>query len=127
MIFTFFKARGFPVGNSMVEDAQTDLAKQLVGKAAEKGVKLLLPTDIIVADKYAADAQTQVVSADRIPEGWMVSPAPVLNLGLDGGPWLCLGFRVRILSTAYSRSIQQDEGMTFRVEKFAVLNQNEQH
>ena len=75
MIFTFYKARGFPVGASMVEDTQTDLAKQLVSKAAEKGIKLLLPTDIIVADKYAADAQTQVVSADQIPEGWMVRPS----------------------------------------------------
>ena len=73
MIFTFFKAQGFPVGSSMVEDAQTGLAKQLMTKAAEKGVKLLLPTDVVVADKYAADAHTQVVSADQIPEGWMVS------------------------------------------------------
>ena len=72
MIFTFFKARGYGVGSSMVEDAQVDLAKQLVAKAAEKGVKLLLPTDVIVADKYAADAHTKVVSADQIPEGWMV-------------------------------------------------------
>jgi phosphoglycerate kinase len=73
MIFTFFKARGYSVGKSMVEDSQVDLARQLVAKAAEKGVKLLLPTDIIVADKYAADAQTQVVSAEQIPDGWMVS------------------------------------------------------
>ena len=73
MIFTFFKAQGFAVGSSMVEDAQAGLAKQLMAKAAEKGVKLLLPTDVIVADKFAADAQTQVVSADQIPDGWMVS------------------------------------------------------
>ena len=73
MIFTFFKARGYSVGKSMVEESQVDLAKQLVAKAAEKGVKLLLPSDVIVADKYAADAQTQVVSANRIPDGWMVS------------------------------------------------------
>lgn len=75
MIFTFFKAQGFVVGSSMVEDAQTDLAQQLVAKAAQKGVKLLLPTDVVVADKYAADAHTQVVSADQIPDGWMVSTA----------------------------------------------------
>ena len=73
MIFTFFKARGYSVGKSMVEESQVDLAKQLVAKAAEKGVKLLLPTDVIVADKYAADAQTQVVPAHQIPDGWMVS------------------------------------------------------
>ena len=75
MIFTFFKAQGFDVGSSMVEDAQTGLAKHLMATAAEKGVKLLLPTDVVVADKYAADAHTQVVSADRISEGWMVSTA----------------------------------------------------
>lgn len=73
MIFTFFKAKGYSVGKSMVEDSQLDLARQLVAKAAEKGVKLLLPTDLIVADKYAADAQMQVVAADQIPDGWMVS------------------------------------------------------
>lgn len=75
MIFTFFKAQGCAVGTSMVEDAQIGLAKQLMAKAAEKGVKLLLPTDVVVADQYAADAHTQIVSADQIPEGWMVSSA----------------------------------------------------
>ncbi len=78
MIFTFFKARGYNVGKSLVEETQLDLAKQLVAKAQEKGVKLLLPTDVIVADKYAADAQTRVVPADQIPEGWMVTSLPVL-------------------------------------------------
>ena len=72
MIFTFFKAQGFAVGKSMVEEAQTGLAKQLMSKASEKGVKLLLPTDVVVADQYAADAHTQIVAADQIPDGWMV-------------------------------------------------------
>lgn len=83
MIFTFFKAQGFAVGSSMVEDAQTDLAKQLVAKAAQKGVKLLLPTDVVVADKHAADAHTQVVSADQIPDGWMVSTAALQHISVD--------------------------------------------
>lgn len=73
MIFTFFKAQGFAVGQSMVEEEQIGLAKQLMSKAAEKGVKLLLPTDVVVADQYAADAHTHIVSADQIPDGWMVS------------------------------------------------------
>ena len=73
MIFTFFKAQGFSVGTSMVEDTQLDVAKQLLAQAAGKGVKLLLPSDVIVADKYADDAQTQLVSARQIPDGWMVS------------------------------------------------------
>ena len=72
MIFTFYKAQGWSVGNSMVEDAHLDLAKALVKNAAEKGVKLLLPTDVVVADKYDADAQTRTVAADKIPDDWMV-------------------------------------------------------
>lgn len=83
MIFTFFKAQGFSVGSSMVEDAQTDLAKQLMAKAAKKGVKLLLPTDVVVADKYAADAHTQIVSADQIPDGWMVRTAAPQHFPID--------------------------------------------
>ena len=77
MIFTFFKARGMDVGASLVEDDKLDLAKKLEAKAKEKGVDFLLPTDVVVADKFAADANTQTVSVDSIPEGWM---------GLDIGP-----------------------------------------
>lgn len=77
MIFTFYKARGMSVGGSLVEDDKLDLAKKLEAKAKEKGVEFLLPTDVIVADKFAADANTQTVSVDNIPDGWM---------GLDIGP-----------------------------------------
>ncbi len=77
MIFTFYKARGMSVGGSLVEDDKLDLAKKLEAKAKEKGVEFLLPTDVIVADKFAADANTQTVSVDSIPDGWM---------GLDIGP-----------------------------------------
>lgn len=77
MIFTFYKARGMNVGASLVEEDKLDLAKKLEAKAKEKGVKFLLPTDVIVADKFAADANTQTVSVDNIPDGWM---------GLDIGP-----------------------------------------
>jgi phosphoglycerate kinase len=77
MIFTFYKALGKSVGASLVEDDKIDLAKELMAKAEAKGVKLLLPTDVVVADKFAADANTQIVSVDNIPEGWM---------GLDVGP-----------------------------------------
>jgi phosphoglycerate kinase len=73
MIFTFYKARGMKVGSSLVEEDKLDLAKKLEQMAKEKGVKLLLPTDVVVADKFDADANTQVVSADAIPDGWMVS------------------------------------------------------
>ena len=77
MIFTFYKARGVDVGASLVEEDKLDLAKKLEAKAKEQGVKFLLPTDVIVADKFAADADTQTVSVDSIPDGWM---------GLDIGP-----------------------------------------
>lgn len=74
MMFTFIKAQGGQIGGSLVEDDQLDYAKGLLDKY---GDKLTLPTDAVAADKFAADAQTQVVAADAIPEGWM---------GLDIGP-----------------------------------------
>ena len=77
MIFTLYKALGKDVGASLVEDDKIELAKELMASAEAKGVKLLLPTDVIVADKFAEDAATQTVSVDEIPEGWM---------GLDIGP-----------------------------------------
>jgi phosphoglycerate kinase len=77
MIFTFYKARGLSVGKSLVEDEFLDLAKSLEAKAKEKGVQLLLPTDVVVADKFDKDADAQTVSVESIPDGWM---------GLDIGP-----------------------------------------
>jgi len=77
MIFTFYKARGLSVGKSLVEDDKIDLAKALEAKAKEKGVALMLPTDVVVADNFAADANDQTVSVENIPDGWM---------GLDIGP-----------------------------------------
>ncbi|WP_104990567.1 phosphoglycerate kinase [Deinococcus sp. NW-56] len=74
MMFTFIKARGGRIGNSLVEDDQVEYARGLL---AEYGEKLMLPTDAVAADRFAADAQTQVVPADQIPDGWM---------GLDIGP-----------------------------------------
>ncbi len=77
MIFTFYKARGLTVGKSLVEEDKLELAKTLEAKAKELGVELLLPTDVIVADNFAPDANAQTVSIDNIPDGWM---------GLDIGP-----------------------------------------
>nr|WP_199292028.1 MULTISPECIES: phosphoglycerate kinase [unclassified Coleofasciculus] len=77
MIFTFYKARGLSVGKSLVEEDKLELAKSLEAKAKERGVQLLLPTDVILADNFAADANAQTVSIDAIPDGWM---------GLDIGP-----------------------------------------
>ncbi|MBD2431330.1 MULTISPECIES: phosphoglycerate kinase [Fischerella] len=77
MIFTFYKARGLSVGKSLVEEDKLELAKSLEAKAKEKGVTFLLPTDVVVADNFAADANSQTVSIENIPDGWM---------GLDIGP-----------------------------------------
>ena len=72
MVFTFYKARGLGIGNSLVEDDKLDLAKDLEAKAKAKGVEFILPTDVAVANKFAADADSQIVPADAIPDGWMV-------------------------------------------------------
>ncbi|KAK8644050.1 hypothetical protein V6N13_013323 [Hibiscus sabdariffa] len=77
MIYTFYKAQQHSVGSSLVEEDKLDLATSLLEKAKEKGVSLLLPTDVVIADKFAADANSKVVPASQIPDGWM---------GLDIGP-----------------------------------------
>merc|ERR1712185_413055 len=77
MVFTFLKARGLETGSSLVEEDQLELATKLEKIAKEKGIDFILPSDVVVADKFAADAATQTVSVDSIPEGWM---------GLDNGP-----------------------------------------
>jgi phosphoglycerate kinase len=77
MIFTFYQARGLKVGKSLVEEDKLELAKTLEAKAKELGVQLLLPTDVVVADNFAPDANAQTVSIESIPDGWM---------GLDIGP-----------------------------------------
>jgi phosphoglycerate kinase len=77
MIFTFYKARGLNVGKSLVEEDKLELARTLEAKAKEKGVQLLLPTDVVVADSFSPDANSQIVDINHIPDGWM---------GLDIGP-----------------------------------------
>lgn len=77
MAYTFFKALGGNIGNSLVEADKLDLAKELIQKAKAKGVELHLPIDSIAGDKFDATANTQVVNNNAIPDGWM---------GLDIGP-----------------------------------------
>merc|ERR1719389_443309 len=77
MVFTFLKARGLETGSSLVEEDQLELATKLEVIAKEKGIDFILPADVIVADKFAADAATQTVKVEEIPAGWM---------GLDNGP-----------------------------------------
>jgi len=77
MAYTFAKAQGGSIGKSLVEDDKLELALSLIEKAKAKGVNLVLPTDSIIADNFAADANTDVAQNDSIKDGWM---------GLDIGP-----------------------------------------
>jgi phosphoglycerate kinase len=77
MVFTFLKAKGLSVGNSLVEDDFVETAKEVMAKAEKLGKEIVLPSDIVIADKFDKDAETKIVPADQIPDGWM---------GLDNGP-----------------------------------------
>ena len=77
MAFTFLKAKGCEVGDSLLDAEKIDYCRDMLAKAAEKGKQLLLPVDVVIADKFDADADTRIVSADAIPAGWQ---------GLDIGP-----------------------------------------
>jgi len=71
MAYTFFKALGGNIGNSLVEEDRLELAKSLMEKAKQQNVKLILPADSIVADRFEANATTAESASDNIPEGWM--------------------------------------------------------
>jgi phosphoglycerate kinase len=77
MAFTFLKAQGAEIGSSLVEDEHLATARQIMDAAKAKGVHIHLPSDVVAADRFAADAATQVVPSMQIPSGWM---------GLDVGP-----------------------------------------
>ena len=108
MAYTFFKALGGSIGNSLVEEDKLDLAKELIQKAKTKGVDLILPIDSVIADKFAADANTQVTNNNAIPNGWM---------GLDIGPQAISVFKKAIEG---SKTILWNGPMgVFEMEKFA--------
>ncbi|NOU63555.1 phosphoglycerate kinase [Paenibacillus sp. LMG 31461] len=75
--YTFLKAQGYEIGKSLLDNSKLDLALSFIAKAKEKGVNFLLPVDIVVADKFGADANTQIVGTDSIPADWE---------GIDIGP-----------------------------------------
>ena len=77
MAYTFLKARGGKIGASLCEDDRLDTAKEILEKAQQKNVSIHLPEDSVIADKFAADANTKTCPSDAIPDGW---------LGLDIGP-----------------------------------------
>ena len=77
MAFTFVKANGGNIGNSLVEDDKLDLALEILKQAEAKNVKIHIPTDTVIADDFNNDANTQICDISNIPDGWM---------GLDAGP-----------------------------------------
>ncbi len=77
MAYTFMRAMGGQTGASLCEEDKLDLARTLMQKAEQRGVRWVLPVDSVAADRFAADAQTKVVNSNEIPDGWM---------GLDIGP-----------------------------------------
>lgn len=107
MAYTFFKALGGNIGNSLVEEDKLDLAKELIQKAKAKGVELHLPIDSIVADKFDANANTKISNNNSIEAGWM---------GLDIGPQAQVVF-ARVIEE--SKTILWNGPMgVFEMEKF---------
>jgi phosphoglycerate kinase len=107
MAYTFMKATGGSIGNSLCEADRLDTANELLRKAQEKNVCIHLPSDSVIADKFAADAETSMAPSNHIPDGWM---------GLDIGPNACEQFANVI---KHSRTILWNGPMgVFEMEKF---------
>ena len=108
MTFTFVKAMGGKVGDSICEDDKMELALEIMEQAKKKGVSIHLPVDVLAADSFSKDAHTQVVSVKQIPEGWQ---------GLDAGPETLKMFKKVILA---SKTILWNGPVgVFEMEKFA--------
>jgi len=84
MANTFLKAQGYQIGDSLYEEARLDVARNLIAKAEQEHKTFILPTDVVIADRFAADAEHKVVAATAVPEGWRI---------LDIGPAAIQSFR----------------------------------
>ncbi|MDE7160656.1 MAG: phosphoglycerate kinase [Muribaculaceae bacterium] len=109
MTYTFAKAQGGKIGDSICEDDKLDLALDIIAKAKEKGVNLVLGTDCVAADAFSNDANTQVCPANAIPDGWQ---------GLDAGPDSILEFRKAILPA--KTILWNGPAGVFEMEKFTT-------
>ncbi len=108
MSFTFIKALGGNIGDSICEDDKQELALEILKEAEEKGVKVHLPVDVVAADAFSNDAKTQFVDIKNIPNGWQ---------GLDAGPKTNVGFSFVI---AQSKTILWNGPVgVFEMPKFA--------
>jgi phosphoglycerate kinase len=109
MIFTFFKAQGREIGDSLIEEEKVEVARKVLEDAAARKVDLVLPTDVVLADRFAADAATRVASVDAIEPGWM---------GLDIGPDSRAAFAAKVTS---ARTVVWNGPMgVFEMEPFAA-------
>jgi len=108
MTYTFYRAKGIPVGDSLVEEDKIDLASELMKKAASQNVDLALPVDHVVAREFNNEAEHKVVGEDEIEEGWM---------GVDIGPQTCISFGNKIKN---ARTVVWNGPMgVFEMENFA--------
>jgi len=108
MTYTFVKAQGGQVGDSICEDDKMDLALSILAQAKEKGVQVHLPVDVLAADQFSNNAKTQIVDVEKIPNGWQ---------GLDAGPKTLQIFKKVILE---SKTILWNGPVgVFEMEKFA--------
>jgi len=108
MTFTFVKALGGKIGNSICEDDKLDLALDILQKAKEKNVHIHIPVDVVAANAFSNDAQTQIVDVREIPDGWQ---------GLDAGPKSLENFRKVIME---SKTILWNGPLgVFEMENFA--------
>jgi len=108
MTYTFIKAQGGKVGNSICEDDKMELALDILKQAKEKGVEVHIPVDVLAADDFSKDANTQIVDVKEIPDGWE---------GLDAGPKTLENFKEVILK---SKTILWNGPIgVFEIEPFA--------
>ncbi|SFO31855.1 phosphoglycerate kinase [Paenimyroides ummariense] len=109
MMFTFIKAQGGKIGSSLVEDDKMELALEILAKAKAKNVQIHIPVDVMAADAFSNDANTQIVASNDIPDGWQ---------GLDVGPKTLEQFNKVIMD---SKIILWNGPLgVFEMEKFAA-------
>lgn len=113
MAYTFLKALGNKIGDSIVEDDKIELAKKIMEEAKKKGVNLILPVDFVIADSFSNDANTKVVKANEIPEGWQ---------GLDIGPETIK--KIRDIIKNSKTIIWNGPAGVFEFDKFAKGTEN---
>lgn len=109
MIYTFYKAQGFNIGDSLVDQDSIDVAKEILQKSSTSKAKLILPEDIVIADSFSNDSNQQTVNSSEIPEGWM---------GLDIGPATLANY-IDVISDAKSIFWNGPLGV-FEMESFKV-------